>query len=130
MQELTRLIVSAVSRCQPSVTQEAARALADAIVGDIRANFRIVSRAASPQKSADKRREPRPLVIKAATLVFNSGNCSMDCQILDLTKNGARLKPADMLVCPNEFTLKLPQGLVHDCDVRWRKGDVLGVRFR
>ena len=130
MQDLTQLIVSAVFRCQPSVTQEAARALADAIVGDLRANFRIVSLAESPRRSADKRREPRTLVIKAAILVFSKGNCSMDCQILDLTKNGARLKPADMLVCPNEFTLKLPHGLVHECEVKWRKGDVLGVRFR
>ena len=129
MKDLTRLIVGAVRRCQPSVGEEATQALADAIAVDISVNFKIVPLADSQQKSANKRREPRPLVIKAATLVFNNGNCSMDCQILDLTKNGARLKPADMLVCPNEFTLKLPQGSVHECEVRWRKGGFLGVRF-
>ena len=129
MQELTRLIVSAVSRCQPSMAQEAACVLAELIVSDIRANFRVVSLAESQQKSAEKRRETRPLVIKSATLVFNNGNCSMDCQILDLSKHGARLKPSDMLVCPNKFTLKMPHSSVHECEVKWRKGEMLGVRF-
>ena len=80
-------------------------------------------------KSNEKRRASRSRVLKGATVVFNGGNCSMTCQVLDLTKSGARLKPEDILLCPNEFRLKLHHGSVHDCEVRWRKGNILGVRF-
>src|SRR5712692_3021206 len=126
-QDLTRLIASAIFRWQPSVTKEAARALAHAIVGDIQAaNFRIISPGlARPinlhDKPSEKRRASRTHVLKSATIVFNSGNCSMNCQVLDLAKTGARLKPEDILLCPKEFRLKFHYGLVHDCEVKWRK---------
>jgi len=68
-------------------------------------------------------------VIKRAMLVFNGAHCSMDCQVLDLSGIGARLKPSDILVCPEQFTLKFSDGSVHLCEVKWRKGDILGVRF-
>ena len=133
-QDLTRLIVDAVSRCQPSITKDAACVLADAIISDIlAANFGTaspgVAQPMEPQKSSERRRASRPRVLKGATLVFNGGNCSMNCQVLDLTKTGARLKPEDILLCPKEFTLKFNYGLVHDCEVKWRKGNMLEVRF-
>jgi hypothetical protein len=81
------------------------------------------------EKVGEKRQARRSLVIKKAMLVFNGGHCSMDCQVLDLSKTGARLKPDDILVCPEQFTLKFPHGSVHLCEVRWRKGNILGVRF-
>jgi hypothetical protein len=81
------------------------------------------------EKSGERRRASRIHVLKSATVVFSNGNCLMYCQVLDLTKTGARLKPADILLCPNEFTLKLHHGLVHDCEVKWRKGNILGVCF-
>ena len=134
MQDLTRLIADAVCRCQPSMTKEAARAIADAIVDDIRAaNFRIYPGGARTKESQDKsderRRASRTHVLKSATIAFSNGNCSMDCQVLDLTKTGARLQPADNLLCPKEFALKLHHGPVHECEVKWRRGKVLGVRF-
>ena len=135
MQDLTRLIAGVVSRCQPLMTKEAARAVADTIIGDIQAaNFKITSPGVARPKEAhekpsERRRASRPHVLKSATVVFNHGNCSMDCQVLDLTKTGARLKPVDALLCPKEFTLKLHHGLVHHCEVRWRRGNILGVRF-
>lgn len=131
MQDLTRLIVSAVFRCQPSMTKEAARVVADTIISDIQAaNFRIFPPGvARPMTPGERRGASRTHVLKSGTIVFNSGNCSMDCQILDMTKTGARLRPMDILLCPNEFTLKLGRGSVNDCEVKWRKGNILGVRF-
>ena len=135
MQDLAQLIESAVFRCQPSMTKEAARAVADTIIDDIRAaHFRIIPQViAHPmephEKSVERRRASRTSVLKSATVVFNHGNCTMDCLVLDLSKTGARLKPADFLLCPSEFTLRLHNGSVHECDVRWRKKNVLGVRF-
>jgi len=135
VQALTQLIATAVSRCQPGITQEAARALAETIVGDMRtANFRIIVPSAAPPtkppaQHGERRDSSRSAVIKSATLVFNKGNCSMDCHVLDLSKTGARLKPADIVTCPNEFTLKFHHGAVHDCEVKWRRGGMVGVRF-
>lgn len=135
MQDLTRSIAGAVLRSQPSMTKDAARAVAETIIGDIHAaNFTLIppggARPTEPhEKSGERRRASRPYVLKSATIVFNQGNCTMDCQVLDLTKTGARLRPADILLCPKEFTLKLHHGVVHECEVKWRKGNILGVRF-
>jgi hypothetical protein len=135
LQNLTRLIATAVSRSQPGITQEAARALAETIVGDLQAaNFRIIAPGAAPPakpqaQRLERRRSSRAAVIKSATLVFNQGNCTMDCHVLDLSKTGARLKPSDILTCPNEFTLKFQQGAAHHCEVKWRRGSMVGVRF-
>src|SRR4029077_5655524 len=89
-----------------------------------------VARTIEPhQKAGEKRHARRTLVINKGMVVFNDGHCSMDCQVLDLSKTGARLKPDDILVCPEQFTLKFPHGSVHLCEVRWRKGNILGFRF-
>ena len=37
--------------------------------------------------------------------------------------------PVDVVSCPREFTLRLPTGDSHLCEVKWRKGTVLGVQF-
>ena len=117
------------------MTKEAAHAVADTIIGEIRAaNFKIISPGVTQpiephEKPGERRRASRTHVLKSATVVFSNGNCLMYCQVLDLTKTGARLKPVDVLLCPKEFTLKLHHGLVHHCEVRWRRGNILGVRF-
>ena len=135
MLDIAGLIARTVFRCQPSMTRDAARAVADTILGDIEAaNLKIVpSAGAQPAvaapKSAERRRTSRGSVLKSATIVFSQGHCSMDCQVLDVTETGARLRPADILLCPKEFTLKLHHGPVHDCEVKWRRGNSLGVRF-
>jgi hypothetical protein len=77
------------------MTKEAAHAVADTIIGAIRAaNFRIISPGVTQpiephEKSGERRRASRTPVLKSATVIFNNGNCSMDCQVLDLTKTGA-----------------------------------------
>ena len=53
----------------------------------------------------------------------------MGCHILDISETGASLKPSDIFLCPNEFVLKPDVGSTHDCEVIWRKGEMVGVRF-
>jgi hypothetical protein len=49
--------------------------------------------------------------------------------MLDISETGALLKPADIFLCPNEFLLKPDIGAPHDCEVAWRKGEMVGVHF-
>jgi hypothetical protein len=37
--------------------------------------------------------------------------------------------PADVTQCPSEFVLKQQIGRERDCEVVWRKGGVVGVRY-
>lgn len=53
----------------------------------------------------------------------------MDCVIVNMSEGGAKLRPADMLGCPDEFALQLHGNNFLDCEVIWRKHNVLGVRF-
>jgi len=37
--------------------------------------------------------------------------------------------PADITQCPDELVLKPQIGQQRDCEVAWRKGGVVGVRY-
>jgi hypothetical protein len=55
--------------------------------------------------------------------------CTLKCFILDLSDTGAELMPADITQCPGELMLKPQIGQQRDCEVAWRKGGVVGVRY-
>ena len=107
----TQVVPRAASGHQPSVTTDAECAVE------------------AHEKAGEKRRTRRTRLIRGATIVFNRGYTLMNCLMLDLSKTGARLKPDDILLCPSEFTLRFPDGSGHLCEVEWRKGYYLGVRF-
>jgi hypothetical protein len=88
------------------------------------------SRPANPAEGQSERRSHlRRRVIKSALIVFQGGHCTMGCQVLDTSDSGALLMPADVVICPNEFVLKPRVGPARDCEVVWRKGTRLGVRY-
>ncbi len=39
------------------------------------------------------------------------------------------LMPQDAIECPGEFVLKPQIGKERDCEVVWRKGELVGVRY-
>jgi hypothetical protein len=80
-------------------------------------------------RGADLRRHPRRRVLHKALIVFDDGNCSMGCQILDLSDRGAKLMPADIILCPKEFLLKTQNDEPRHCVVIWRKSSQIGVRY-
>jgi coenzyme F420-reducing hydrogenase gamma subunit len=98
---------------------------------DTRVRLSLVEdRVAKPWGHLDNRRGQRRLrVLKRALIVFNSGTCTMRCQILNITAAGAMIRPADMLLCPAEFVLKPEIGQPRNCEVVWRSKTVLGVRY-
>jgi hypothetical protein len=79
--------------------------------------------------AADRRRGDRRRVLKSAMIVFNGGHCTLGCQILDVSDSGALVMPADAFLCPAEFVLKPRVGSPRDCEVVWRRGDKVGVRY-
>jgi hypothetical protein len=78
---------------------------------------------------SENRRAPRRRVLKRARIVFQRGNCTMGCQILNVSDTGALLIPADIILCPKEFALKPDVGEQRYCEVVWRKGTQVAVRF-
>jgi hypothetical protein len=81
------------------------------------------------QTGLDRRGTRRQRVLKKGLILFNDGRSSVGCQILDLTDIGAKLLPIDVFSCPGEFILKPQIGEDHHCEVMWRRGDRIGVRF-
>ena len=79
--------------------------------------------------TTNRRVHPRQRALKNALIVFNDGHCTMKCHILEISETGAKLVPADPLLCPKEFVLKPQIGPAHECEVVWRKGTHVGVRY-
>jgi hypothetical protein len=84
---------------------------------------------APDEKAAERRRAPRRRALKKALIVFNEGHCAMGCQILNMSDTGAKLMPADILLCPKEFVLKPQIGEPRNCEVMWRRGTAIGVYY-
>jgi hypothetical protein len=64
-----------------------------------------------------------------AQIIFRNGNCAIGGQILNLSDTGAMVRPADLVSCPEKFVLKPRFASPHECEVMWRKGEMLGVRY-
>jgi DNA-binding response OmpR family regulator len=77
----------------------------------------------------ERRDSARRNVLRSGQIVYQSGNCVMDCVILNLSDKGAALQPEDALRCPDAFTLMIRDGKTHLCEVCWRYRTKLGVGF-
>jgi len=52
-----------------------------------------------------------------------------ECAILDISKRGAKIVPDGTLVVPPRFELSFVQGDRRACEVIWRRGRMLGIKF-
>jgi len=77
----------------------------------------------------ERRRLRRERMIGTGLIAYAGGHYSMDCVVLDWSECGARIRPADMIECPNHFALVTKTGLEVPCQVIWRRDEVVGVRF-
>ena len=84
---------------------------------------------ANENQLSEKRRAPWRRVLKRARIVFQQGHCSMGRQVLNASDTGARIVPEDIILCPSEFVLKPDVDDARNCDVVWRKGTQVAVRF-
>ena len=61
---------------------------------------------------------------------FNSSRSSLDCQIRNLSEDGACLKGQGITDVPDRFRLEIPsRNKIFSAHVRWRRGEMVGVRF-
>lgn len=88
------------------------------------------ARASSSRTVAGERRTlERKRTLKKGSIVFLETNSGLDCVVLDFTEKGARLRPTDILCCPQHFRLLGPDQQLRLCEVVWRNTDALGVKF-
>ncbi len=85
----------------------------------------VVKESTAPERRDSSRRN----VLKSARIYRVDTNQTMDCTILNLSDQGAAIKPADPPYCPATFTLEILDGLVRQCEICWRYRDKVGVRF-
>jgi hypothetical protein len=81
------------------------------------------------QPVKEARRSKREHVFDKAMIVYNDGFCTMDCQVLDYSPEGAKLKPLNPRDCPVYFQLRIKHGPTKNCMVLRRTGRDFGVRF-
>jgi hypothetical protein len=82
--------------------------------------------AAQMQKKA--KREVRRIRHQSAWITLNGLDAS-ECEIMDISNNGAKIVPDGTRVIPAHFELAFAQGKRHACEVVWRRGRMLGVKF-
>lgn len=77
----------------------------------------------------DRRKHTRHLLSKDAKILLRNNSFQLPCSIIEIAKSGARLRPADGALLPNEFRLLVSSGEKIWCEVIHRSGDEIGVRF-
>jgi hypothetical protein len=66
--------------------------------------------------------------VGVAAQIEREPQASLRCMVLAVSRHGACVSaPATAL--PNVFVLRAADGTRHVCDVQWRQGYIVGVRF-
>ena len=81
----------------------------------------------SPQST--RRGHDRRTVLKGAKVVFNDGKSMLVCRVRDLSPDGARLEFPPRQTLPDSFELHMAGQPVRQCERRWVRNNIVGVRF-
>ena len=97
--------------------------------GDPRAGSSELCSASAPTLGgAEQRRHDRTAMFGAALITDQDSH--IPCVILDVSAGGAALRLTEPgQQCPTLFDLEPLEGPARRCEVRWRRGDTLGVEF-
>jgi hypothetical protein len=80
------------------------------------------------QMQRKTKREVRRIRHQSAWITLN-GLAASECEIMDISNTGAKIVPDGSRVIPARFELAFAQGKRHACEVVWRRGRMLGVKF-
>ena len=75
------------------------------------------------------RKSPRKETVIGGTIVYGRHRRSMYCVLLDISDDGAKLVPANILTCPTRFSLVVAGQPARACKVIWRGKTQMGVKF-
>jgi hypothetical protein len=78
-------------------------------------------------KSTDRRRETRDRVIKSAQMIFHDS--VIDCTVMDVSPNGARVRTSAVVVTPEQVILQLRGGAAFFARRRWARGMEISFIF-
>ncbi|NJO36077.1 MAG: PilZ domain-containing protein [Rhodospirillales bacterium] len=72
----------------------------------------------------------RRRVLKAGVVAYNDRHVSLPCTVRDVSATGARVRVDGSVSAPDTFELIIDiDGFEASCQVVWRKGNEIGVRF-
>ena len=81
-----------------------------------------------PQLSEERRRHARRRVLKGALVAFDAHNSVFECQVRDLSDEGAKLTLGSTLGVPDHFDLLIPsQQRIAPARIVWRTEHELGA---
>lgn len=68
--------------------------------------------------------------LKGASILLHGHKSTIDCQVRNLSEDGAKLTANSTISIPDRFDVKLDSGgEIRGCEVIWRTLTELGVRF-
>jgi hypothetical protein len=78
-----------------------------------------------------KKRETRKSVRQSGWMTLDGGFAARPCVVIDLSTNGAKVTVDDASDTPARFRLAFSRDTRsgHQCEVVWRRGKTLGVKF-
>jgi hypothetical protein len=83
-----------------------------------------------PETGPKDRNSERRRVLKAGTIAYSGRHVTLKCAIRDMSENGARLLVEGSVAAPDTFELLTEiDGMEAPCQVVWRRGMEVGVRF-
>ena len=78
-----------------------------------------------------ERHSVRSKSLLRASVLLEKGHVAFDCLVRDISSSGAKLEIDPRFILPQHFELDVPQrSTVFHCDVQWRRGKFVGVRFK
>ena len=79
---------------------------------------------------AELRAKPRLKSLIAATIVYNNGQCTLDCVIRNISETGAKLSVPASVALPDRFDLTVPQrSATYRAHIAWQRRGEIGVLF-
>jgi hypothetical protein len=86
--------------------------------------------ALAPQAANEARIAPRRRMLKSGKVAYADRHVTIDCLVRDMSATGARLRVEGSVTAPDTFELLIPlDGIEANCQVVWRAGSDLGVKF-
>ena len=83
----------------------------------------------APDASRDEKRgKPRKGIARTVHMGTGLGP-SLECELKDISQTGARLGFKDPNCAPQEFLVRLNDGVLRWCQVMWRSRADIGVKF-